>query len=113
MTAQKLNEARDRLLALREKLQETGDMTDDSAKPVELDQCVVGRLSRMDAMQQQAMSLEQNRRRKEGIKRVNAALNRIENDEYGWCQDCGEEINEKRLEIDPATLYCIRCADKH
>lgn len=113
MTAQKLKDARNRLLDLRKKLQETGDTAGDSTKPVELDQCVIGRLSRMDALQQQAMSVEQQRRRKEGIKRINAALNRIENDDYGWCRDCGEEINEKRLGIDPATLYCVRCADTH
>ncbi len=113
MTEQTLKQAKNRLLALRAKLEENDDFADDSAKPVELDQCVIGRLSRMDALQQQAMSLEQNRRRKEQIRCINAALNRIENDDYGWCQDCGEEINQKRLEIDPAAAYCIRCADKH
>lgn len=113
MTENELDKAKERLFALREKLEETGDVAEASGKTVELDQCVVGRLSRMDALQQQAMSIEQNRRRKERIKRVNAALARIENDDYGWCQDCGEAINTKRLEIDPAAAYCIACADRH
>ena len=41
---------------------------------------------------------------------IEAALMRIDNDEYGECMECGEPINPKRLEIDPTTLYCIECA---
>ena len=84
-----------------------------SAGTVELDQSKVGRLSRMDAMQQQAMSVELLRRQKQQLLRVQAALKRIADDEYGWCLDCGEEINPQRLAIDPAATYCVQCADKH
>lgn len=83
------------------------------AETVELDQSKVGRLSRMDALQQQAMHAEQNRRRLNQIKQITVALVRIEQDDYGCCQDCGEEINPQRLQIAPATEYCTQCADKH
>ena len=78
--------------------------------PVELDQQSVGRLSRMDALQVQAMAQETERRRQARILALNAALKRIEDDEYGYCAACGEEIAEARLNLDPACATCIDCA---
>lgn len=80
------------------------------ASPVALDQQSVGRLSRMDAMQRQAMSQEQERRRAREILRIDRALQRLEEGEYGVCQECGEDISQKRLSVDPAAHLCITCA---
>ncbi len=82
----------------------------EAAAVVELDQTKVGRLSRMDALQAQAMSVETNRRRGIELRRIDAALMRIENDEYGYCLNCGEPIATGRLHSDPATPVCIGCA---
>ncbi len=82
----------------------------DWRSPVELDQQSVGRLSRMDAMQQQEMAQAEARRRVSDIARIEIALNRMGDDEYGWCAECGEPIAYKRLEIDPAAHLCIGCA---
>lgn len=82
----------------------------DAARPVALDQSKVGRLSRMDAMQGQQMAAETARRREAEMKRVEAALQRMADDEYGTCLRCEEEIDAKRLEFDPATPLCIDCA---
>lgn len=98
------------LLALREELTGTEARTADWRKPVALDQQSVGRLSRMDAMQQQAMAEAEGRRRRTDIARIDAALERIEEDEYGWCLTCGEAIAPKRLEIDPMATRCVSCA---
>tara|TARA_R110001606_G_scaffold153062_1_gene294015 strand:+ start:16196 stop:16543 length:348 start_codon:yes stop_codon:yes gene_type:complete len=78
--------------------------------PVELDQQSVGRLSRMDAMQQQEMAQAEARRRTSDLARIEIALNRVDEGEYGWCAECGEAIAYKRLEIDPAAHLCIGCA---
>ena len=78
---------------------------------VELDQSRVGRLSRMDAMQAQAMSLETGRRRRQYLAEVDAALKRIEETEYGDCFECGDLIHPGRLEADPAVRLCISCAE--
>ena len=86
------------------------EITQEDRKPVELDQSQVGRLSRMDAMQVQEMALEQERRREIEIKRINAALVRIAEGEYGFCSKCGEGISPKRLEFDPSTPMCVDCA---
>ena len=77
---------------------------------VELDQQSVGRLSRMDAMQQQEMAQAEARRRVSDLARIEIAINRMAEDEYGWCAECGEPIAYKRLEIDPAAALCIGCA---
>jgi len=85
------------------------DTADDRA-PVELDQTQVGRLSRMDAMQQQAMAEAQSRRRTGRLKAIEAALKRIAADDYGWCVECGEEIPLGRLKLDPCATRCVDCA---
>ena len=87
-------------------------MGDESAAVVELDQTKVGRLSRMDAMQAQAMALASEQRREQTLRRIDAALKRIEDDEYGYCLQCDELINPKRLEFDPTVTLCIECASR-
>ena len=93
----------------RSELLRWDEITQDDRKPVELDQSQVGRLSRMDAMQVQDMALEQERRREIEIKRINAALERIGEGEYGFCLKCGEDISPKRLKFDPSTPMCVDC----
>ncbi|NKB63140.1 MAG: TraR/DksA family transcriptional regulator [Gammaproteobacteria bacterium] len=77
---------------------------------IELDQTRVGRLSRMDAMQVQQMEQALIRRRQKEIIELEDALERIQNGDFGLCQQCDEPINPKRLEIDPTAILCIRCA---
>lgn len=83
-----------------------------SSASVELDQTRVGRLSRMDAMQQQAMSQASARLIDIELQRIKTALKRIESEEYGYCILCDEEIAEKRLQFDPSLLTCISCAQE-
>ena len=85
----------------------------EAAQPVELDQSRVGRLSRMDALQGQAMSQEAGRRREQELVQISRALKRLELGEYGECLNCGEEIAVGRLEVDPAATLCIRCAESN
>ena len=94
----------------RAELVASGSETAESRRPVELDQTRVGRLSRMDALQGQAMAEAQEQRRQLEIRRIDAALARIEDDTYGDCVRCGAEIDDKRLRLDPAAPLCIECA---
>lgn len=84
----------------------------DEARPVELDQTRVGRLSRQDALQSQALSVAALERSRAQIGRLRAALMRMDDGDYGWCEECGEAIPEARLEIDPAADYCVACAQR-
>lgn len=77
---------------------------------VELDQTTQGRLSRIDALQGQAMAQEVARRRDAEVRRIDAALKRIEEGGYGMCVSCDEMIQPKRLDFDPSVPNCIKCA---
>lgn len=103
---------RERLLKLRDELQAMVATGDESAAVVELDQSKVGRLSRMDAMQAQAMAQASGQRREAMLKNIEAALKRIDDGDYGLCRACDEPINPKRLEFDPTALRCIDCESK-
>ncbi|MEQ8965653.1 MAG: TraR/DksA C4-type zinc finger protein [Azospirillaceae bacterium] len=99
----RLEQRRDDLLAV-------DAVGEDSRRPVELDPQVQGRLSRMDALQQQAMSQAQQRRRAAELERIETALARLAEGEFGYCVTCGEPIALKRLEHDPSVPTCIDCA---
>lgn len=102
---------RARLIALRDELVAAKADTADDVKPVELDQAAVGRVSRGDAMQVQQMALESARRRERRLVGVEHALQRLDQGRYGICADCEEDIDVRRLEVDPAAVRCIKCAE--
>lgn len=88
-------------------------MEHEAARPVELDQQSVGRLSRMDAMQMQAIAAEHERRYRAEHQRILAALARIAAGDYGHCLTCDAKIPAKRLDLDPAATQCVKCAEAH
>ena len=94
---------RKRLIELRDEIHHLSEATEEDHKTVELDQTMVGRLSRMDALQNQAMQIETERRR-------SVELQRIEDGDFGYCVSCGEAIEVKRLEYDPTVPTCVGCA---
>ena len=98
------------LTRLRAELEQVDDTAETSAQTVELDQQRVGRLSRMDAMQAQAMAQASGRRREETLRGIAAALARIESGDYGYCQSCEKAVLENRLRFDPTAALCIDCA---
>ena len=107
-----IEQFRDTLLHLRTELLALRETSSESSNPVELDQARVGRLSRMDAMQAQQMARETMRRRQDQLLKVEGALHRIEAGDYGYCFVCGEEIDIRRLAIDPTNTRCMTCAEK-
>jgi len=104
------NKFKKKLLVLKEELNQLSALSSESRQTVTLDQQSVGRLSRMDAIQGQAMALATEERREQERVRVEAALRRIELDDYGFCLKCEEEIDVRRLELNPATTLCLTCA---
>jgi len=101
----------DRLI--RDRIAELEDLAESSREAtatVELDQTRQGRLSRMDALQGQAMAREAERRRGRQLQRLRAALARLERGGFGECLECGEPIAEARLKGDPAVTLCLDCA---
>ena len=98
------------LQARRAELLALIDTAAEASATVELDQQVQGRLSRMDAIQGQAMAQATWKRRRMEISQIDAALGRMEEGEFGYCVECGEEIAEKRLRLTPAVARCVECA---
>ena len=81
----------------------------DGQSVVTLDQQAVGRLSRMDALQSQAMAKAQQSRRDARRAALKSALRRIDDGEFGWCEDCGDTMDELRLLLNPAVVRCVSC----
>ncbi|MEE9389351.1 MAG: TraR/DksA family transcriptional regulator [Paracoccaceae bacterium] len=101
---------RQKLLALRGDIGRQDNRGQDAQSTVTLDQQSVGRLSRMDAMQQQAMANATQVRRDQMKTRIIAALVRLDAGEFGYCLNCGDDIAPKRLEFDPTVPTCLTCA---
>ena len=107
-----LSELRQILLLRLAELEQMDALSEDSRRPVELDQNSVGRLSRMDAIQQQAMAFASQGRRHHDLRRINQALARLDEGEYGFCGTCGDPIALARLRLDPTVGLCIDCASE-
>jgi len=111
MTDAEIEEMKQRLLKLRAELLAIEESGREAARPVQLDQASVGRLSRMDAMQAQSMAMAAGRRRKEQLARIAGAIRRMESGDFGYCFVCGEEIGLDRLRFDPTTTRCVACKE--
>ena len=102
---------RRRLEREREDLRHASAAAADARAPVAPDRQNIGRLSRMGALQDQAMAKAVDERRQERLSLIEAALKRLDGGDYGFCVSCDEEIPAKRLAIDPVIARCIKCAD--
>ena len=107
-----LNYFEERLLDLQEQTMGIADLVAVSADTVELDQNRVGRLSRIDAMQGQAMAQASVERQAQQLKLISRALQRIDDGVFGRCLECDRAIVPGRLEIDPAVESCVDCAQQ-
>ena len=105
-----LEKAKERLDAQELELKEISASPSASTAPVALDQQSVGRLSRMDAMQQQAMNKATEQKRRFDLVRIDEARKRLASGDYGFCDECGNEIPDGRLAIDPMAELCVNCA---
>lgn len=98
------------LLEEKQQILEQSEGSSADRAPVQLDQQSVGRLSRMDSMQMQAMAKAVEQRRRARLSRIEQALARLDAGDFGNCGSCGEFIGTKRLQIDPAAVACVECA---
>ena len=108
LTPEQLAELRDDLAALKVELEVLLDTTDAGVKPVDLDE-PIGRLSRMDAIQQQKMAQANRQRNTQRLQMVIAALASDPEDEYGWCKRCDDPVGYGRLKSRPETPFCVAC----
>ena len=81
----------------------------DKSKIVELDQQLIGRLSRMDSIRDKEMTKANITRRNQRKSQLLEVLKRLKVGDFGFCIDCGDEIDIRRLEINPIVQKCLSC----
>ncbi len=111
LTSAQMNDLCQQLGALQETLTSLLDVSADSARPVALDQ-PIGRLSRIDAIQQQHMAQANRRSHEIRLRQVQAALAAMERDDYGTCRICEEPIGYARLRVRPEAPFCLSCQEQ-
>ena len=109
MDVDRLAYFRKRLEELEREIREDMDANPEDSGVVELDSSI-GRLSRMDALQNQQMALELKRRQENQLLRIKNAFKRLAKGQYGLCGKCKKPIEEARLEVFPDAVTCVRCA---
>ncbi len=110
LTPDQVEELRKELVALRRELARDLDSSLEGTRPVELD-APIGRLSRMDALQQQSMAQATRQAAAMRTKLAETALRRMETDEYGLCLECEDGIGYARLKARPEALLCVSCQE--
>lgn len=96
------------LQALRDELLALLELSEEGARPVDLDQ-PIGRVSRVDALQQQSMARATREGHRHRLDQVKLALAALAEDEYGLCRRCEEPIGFRRLKAQPETPFCVAC----
>ncbi len=113
LSPENLEVLRSLLLSARQKLERQLEIAESATQVVVLDQTSVGRVSRMDAMQQQSMAVSTRTKATKSLGKVTSALHRLENNDYGFCNNCNENIELDRLMVQPEANFCLKCQDQH
>ncbi len=98
-----------RLRKQRDSLQQQLAESGDQAQPVTLDQQSIGRVSRVDAIQQQQVAVAGREQLSMTLRQVMTALARVESGDFGYCTRCDEPIGFQRLNARPQAPLCLRC----
>ncbi|MFW5947268.1 MAG: TraR/DksA family transcriptional regulator [Gemmatimonadota bacterium] len=92
------------------KLERSMRATEEAMRPVKLDQTAVGRLSRIDTLQNQGLTRNLQEREQARLGQIAAAFERLEAGTYGLCMECGGPIPFARLDVFPETPTCTACS---
>ena len=108
LTPEQIAEWRSKLMTVRSSLEQELSSSEEAARPVDLGQ-PIGRLTRIDALQQQQMALAHLDRIRNRMLAIGGALGRLDDGTFGECLRCGEDIELRRLEARPETFFCLIC----
>ena len=111
LTESELTELRDELERQLGKLERSMTVTDEALKTVELDQSAVGRLSRIDSLQNQGLAKGLREREMVSLALIQEAMRRLDAGTYGLCTECGGEVGVGRLFVFPESATCEPCGD--
>lgn len=108
LTEQQIETLREALHRQRDEMQRSLAASKDDARPVGLD-LPIGRLTRVDALQQQHMATARRQRLEVQLAQTSHALNKLRAGTYGECMSCGDPIGYARLRVRPEAPFCLRC----
>jgi DnaK suppressor protein len=94
-----------KLEEVRSEIEQLEELT----KPIAPDNAI-GRLSRMDAINNKTINDAALRENKKKLGKLERALENVEDDSFGQCKKCGQEIAFGRLKFMPWTTRCVQCA---
>ena len=110
LTPQQIEQLRQLLVAQQDELENLVNSAHSGTQTVTLDQQSVGRVSRIDALQQQQMAIANQQQASAQLRSIEQALRRIDaGGDYGLCEECGEAIAFARLQAQPGACLCIGC----
>jgi DnaK suppressor protein len=112
LTPKQTQELRSLLQANKTKLEQQLLDAESATGVVTLDQSTVGRVSRVDAMQQQSMAVSTRAKAESTLRKVLIALKRIDREDFGCCGQCDEPIQFNRLKVQPQANHCLKCQDQ-
>lgn len=93
------------------RLERSMKVTEAAMEPVKLDQTAVGRLSRIDTLQNQGLTRNLQEREQVKLAHIQEAFRRMEEGTYGLCVSCGGEIPFGRLYVMPEAPTCAICGE--
>jgi DnaK suppressor protein len=109
LTPAQLAELREELDAQLKRLERSIRVSGEAAATVTLDQTAVGRLSRMDSLQNQSLTKNLQEREQVKLAQLLEAFKRLEAGTFGLCVGCGGEIPFERLFVMPEAGGCGGC----
>lgn len=111
LSPEQIEELRAELERILKKLERSMRTTEEAMRPVELDQSAVGRLSRIDSLQNQGLTRNLQERETMKLAQIRNAIERLDAGTYGSCSECGADVPFERLLVFPETPRCAGCAD--
>lgn len=109
ITPEQKQQLHEELLRTLTRLERSVTRHGSASRPAEMDQTCIGRLSRIEALQNQSFTQGLKEREKIRFEQVLDALRRIEDGSYGICAACKVAIPSERLLVFPETRTCTRC----
>ena len=100
------------LLSNKTKLEQQLLDAESATGVVILDQSSVGRVSRVDAMQQQSMAVSTRAKAEASLRKVLKTLKRMDAEDFGYCGECDKPIQFNRLKVQPQASHCLKCQDQ-
>lgn len=96
------------LESLQKELQELQERL----RPIKKD-CTLDHAAHQTLLQEQAVFLKRSEDLQARFEQLSATLLRIDNADYGICQECEEDIPVERLKLIPESIYCVKCLSSH